>query len=113
MKSARAKSQAEPLDKLGPPTIGFRLDDENRRLLCDSAERAHMTPHEFARNVLIDALRQPERLSAIEEMMLQLAEQVHDVRADLAVVTQGLLVAAGGMSQADAKLWVTNYLKPE
>ena len=110
MKSTQVKPEAKLLGDLGPQTIGFRLDNEHRKLLCEQAGRARMTPHEFARYVLIYALRQPERLGAIEEAILQLVELVDQVRSDQSTVTEALLVAAGGMSQSDAKEWVTQYL---
>jgi hypothetical protein len=113
MKSDRVKPEEKLLGDLGPQTIGFRLDKQHRLLLCEHAGRARMTPHEYARYVLIHALRQPERLSAIEEAILQLSAQVHQVRSDLVTVTEALLVTAGELSQPDAKLWITKYLKPE
>ena len=57
-----------------------------------------MTPHEFARDVLVQALHQPERLSANEEAILLLAKQIQQIRSDGLVVTEALLVTAGELS---------------
>jgi hypothetical protein len=72
-----------------------------------------MTPHKFARYVLVEALHQPERISAIEQAILQLADRVDQGRCDLVTATQALLVAAGGMSQSDAQMLVAKYFQPE
>ena len=111
MKTARLKPEATLLGDVGPRTIGFRLDAEHRRLLCQQADRMRVTPHEFARNVLVAALHQPERLSAIEDAILQLAAQIQDFQSHLAKATELLLVATGEIPEQDAKALVNQALK--
>ena len=113
MKRYRIKTAAKSLGDLGSKMVGFRLDLEHRKLLYEQAERAGLRPNLFARYVVVQALRHPERISVIEEAVLQVADHIRQVRADTCVVTEALLVTAGGISQADAKSWVKAYLKPE
>ena len=127
MRIARSRSTTRPLRKAGSQTIGFRLDAEHRRLLGEQAEQAQVTPHEFARNSLIAALDEPERLAtvqdalgqvadwaqgeperalAMEQAINQLAAQIQDGAERSSAVEHALLQLAGQMQDLRASLIV-------
>lgn len=94
-----------------PETIGFRLDDENNRLLCQRAATLKMSPGELARVYLVEALHESVsrndwcgRISKLQRRMEQLA-------AGHALAVEALLAGAGRVDREFAHQWVNLNLR--
>jgi hypothetical protein len=95
-------------------TIGFKLSGENLERLEKVASNAGMTVHEFARDALIAKLTaKDEEERALHKMsmrLLSIEAAVVEVRKDIAVSTEALLIN-GGVSTADAARWTDEKLR--
>ena len=96
-----------PIDvtDLAPETIGFRLDDECRRVLGARAARLGVSAHELARQYVIEMLEAGEERAALREAVTRLHDQLTELREDVAVTAEVLLVSAGKVKEADAREW--------
>lgn len=95
-----------------PVTVGFRLDDEHRVLLGGRALKAGVSPHELARQFVVEALNDRAQLPAVQQAIVALGAQVEQLRADLALAVEALLVGAGSAKSEEASEWVRNNLSP-
>jgi hypothetical protein len=94
-----------------PATIGFRLDEPNRRLLAERAHQLGVSPHELARHEVINALRQGDGLAELAEAVVTLEATLRQLREDVATVAEALLVSAGHVPPDQAREWVQTNLK--
>ena len=100
-----------------PATIGFRLDDASRKLLGERAARLKISPHELARDYLIEMLNPSPQRTALDDQTAAnerevlwaalngLHERMIDLRRDLVLVAEGIIVATGAMDKQGARAW--------
>lgn len=95
-----------------PPNIGFRIDDQTRELLSDRIASLDVSAHEWARHCLVTILKEDQDREAWEAAVTTLHHQINELRNDVALATQVLLVAAGKLSSEKAREWIGQNLKP-
>ena len=101
---------------LAPETIGFRLGDEDRRLLAKHALQAGVSPHVLARAFVEQVLRSGGSLTQLLSILDELStfrEELSKLRTDISVSTAVLLVSAGKTTSEAARAWVEKNLNRE
>ena len=91
--------------------ISFRLDGEPLSTLEEAAERAGMSVHEWARRAVIRELDSGNLLPKLALQSEALSAEMVELRKDLAVVTEALLVSAGKATSEQAAKFVKANLK--
>ena len=91
--------------------ISFRLDGEPLSTLEVAAERAGMSVHEWAKRAVIRELESGNLLPKIAMTGDALSAEMVELRKDLAVVTEALLVSAGKATSEQAAKFVKANLK--
>jgi hypothetical protein len=107
---------AQPLltDSIAPATVGFRLLNEaDRRELARRALKAGTTPHDVARAYVIDALHSKEEIPQIQEALVSLYAQITELRRDLALSVEMILLSLEKDSKKDIQEWVKRNLHRE
>lgn len=94
-----------------PGTVGFRLDDENNRLLCQRAATLKMSPGELARVYLVEALHQPVSQADWSGTLTQLQKRMDQLAAGYALAVEALLSGAGRVDREFAHQWVNLNLR--
>ena len=111
----------KPPKKLGAPeTVGFRLDPENGELLRIRADSLGVSVHELARTYMLETLHEERDRAALYQGLIHLRDEVKDLRndfselrEDMALSIQALLVRAGKVSAKEAMDWVDTQLRPK
>jgi hypothetical protein len=103
----------DDIESSAPLMIGFRLDPASRSLLDQKAASQNMSAGELARSYVIEMLHMAEQIDRVGFIITNIWEDVDQLRADLAVSVQTLLVSAGKVDQADAEKWVDNNFRPK
>ena len=91
-------------------SIAFRLDGGSRRVLMQRASELAVSPHVLARHYVLELLGEAEERAALREAVLELQTQVNQLRADLALAVEALLVSAGQVPPSEARQWVEQNL---
>lgn len=97
---------------LVPANIGFRIDDQTRELLGDRIASLDVSAHEWARHCLLTILKENQDREAWEAAVTILHHEINELRKDVALATQVLLVVAGKMPSEKAREWIGQNLKP-
>ena len=97
---------------MAPPKLGFHINEQTRRLLGHRAALLGISPHEWARHCLLTILHEEEDRNNWETAVMTLHHEINELRTDLALATQALLVVAGRMPEAKAREWIKGNLKP-
>lgn len=98
-----------------PKTVCFRLDAASRRQLATRAAALKMSPHDLARQYVMERLQQvaSQPAGAPAEFLRGLTaiyEQIREARVDVALGVEVLLSRAGNVTEAEARDWATeNY----
>ena len=92
-------------------TIGFRLDAQTRSILHKRAELFDRSPHDLARQYVLEALAQEEERSALRQEVSRLGAEIESLRVDLALAVKALLVSAGKVNPEIADAWIGENLK--
>jgi hypothetical protein len=99
---------AEKQDK--PATIGFRLTAAQHALLVAAAERSRVSPHEYARERVIRSLEGNGELRLADCRVTQATQEIQQLRVDLAVILEAVLIATRVFEPAEARRFVTEKL---
>ena len=91
--------------------ISFRLGGERLSTLETMAKKAGMTPHEFAREALVQRLSDEGDIHRLNLKVTNLEIEMVELRKDLAVSTQAILVGAGKVSVKEAEEFVRDNLR--
>ncbi len=91
--------------------ISFRLEGEALSSLEEAAERAGMGIHEWAKRALVRELESGNLLPKIAMTGEALSAEMVELRKDLAVITEALLVSAGKATNEQAAKFVKANLK--
>ena len=90
--------------------IAFRLEEDLREVLVSRAEELGVSPHLLARHYVTEQLYEAEDRSAARESLTTLQTDLRELRADLALAVEALLVSAGKVPPAEAQTWVSQNL---
>lgn len=97
---------------LAPPNIGFRIDEPTQLRLGRRADAMDASPHDWARRCLLQVLSESEDREAWVQCLKTLQEETRQLRNDLAIAVQALLICAGRMQEDKAKAWIEKNMKP-
>ncbi len=106
---------AQPSSATTPKTVCFRLDPASRRQLATRAAAMKMSPHDLARQYVMERLQQvaSQPAGAPAEFLRGLTaiyEQIREARVDVALGVEVLLSRAGQITEAEARNWAKeNY----
>ena len=92
--------------------IAFRLEEDLREVLVSRAEELGVSPHLLARHYVTEQLYEAEDRSAARESLTTLQTDLRELRADLALAVEALLVSAGKVPAAEARKWVEESFHP-
>jgi hypothetical protein len=91
--------------------VSFRLDGDSLSALEEAAERAGVGVHEWAKKAVIRELESGNLLPKIAMTGEALSAEMVELRKDLSVITQALLVSAGKATSEQAAKFVKTNLK--
>ena len=91
--------------------IGFRLDNSLLYRLEEAAERAGISPHEWAKRATIRELESGSQLPKLTLQTESIKQELAELREDLALATEALLVSAGKASNEQASKFVKENLR--
>ena len=94
-------------------TIGFRLDHDARQVLAERAALLGVTPHQLARQYVLEALMKAEEGAFVRAALTAIHQEVSKVRADLIFSVQALLSGAGNLGEKEAEKWVKENFTEE
>ena len=94
-------------------TVGFRLEEEPLRALAERAARLNLSPHELAREYVLEALSEADERRALREAVGALHQQYDVLREDMALMAEALLISAGKVSEKEARDWVKRNFESE
>lgn len=86
-------------------TIGFRIEEEYREALVARAEQLKVTVSELVKQYVIAGLREDAATGSLYDALCSLKEEIRESRRDLSLTAEVLLVAAGKLSEKDARTW--------
>lgn len=93
-----------------PATIGFRLDEASGVELAARAGRLGVSPHELARQYVLQILQEGQERTALHEAVIDVNQELGRLRDDLSLAVEALLMSAGQVEEADAHQWVQKHL---
>ena len=92
--------------------VNFRLDEAHLDLLMRRAAAFNISHHQLAREFLIQFLHEAEERAAIRDSMLAILGELRELRKDVSLASETLLVSAGHVSEKDAQKWAAENLLP-
>jgi hypothetical protein len=101
---------------MSTPTIGFRLEESQRKTLAARAKSVGLSPHNLAKLYVIERLAggdEKQSKQSLTDAVHATSEQLHTFREDFAYAVQALLMSAGSLDKEVAKRWVEENLTPE
>ena len=90
--------------------IAFRLSGEALELAEEAAKRRAVTVNELARDSLLTSLSSDGELHKVALRTTSIETEISELRRDLAVATQAILVTAGKVSPDDAEKFAREKL---
>ncbi len=94
-----------------PLIIGFRLDDESRRILSERAARLGISVHDLARSYVNEALHVREERALLVQSLQHIEERLTLIRGDVATTAEALLANAGKVKLEEAHRWVVENFR--
>jgi hypothetical protein len=97
-------------------TVSFRFDEHHHALLVERARALDMSPGEYARELVRDALtdqhaqRTLHELSELKHHLQRTLLELHDMKRHLRTATIGLLTDAGRASLEAAQEFVDEHM---
>lgn len=93
--------------------VSFRLDSLYKQMLEERSETG-VSLHMAARDLLMEALDKQAGndfdIKTVASQVTQVAREVQELRTDVAVAVQALLVASGRVTSEEAEQWVSQTL---
>ena len=93
--------------------VQFRLDPELFEKLEQQARAASVAPGIFARQLVVGALGATEDEEPVGALLQTQSRLLVELRRDVRVSVETLLIAAGRMKPPDAHEWVSQNLPPD
>jgi hypothetical protein len=97
---------------LAPATVGFRLDEKSRRLLGKRSARLGVSPHELAKDYVLERLNEQEERELLRMALNDLFVVNQQLRGDIATTAEAILIAAGKVDEKEAREWVERTFRP-
>ncbi len=94
-----------------PLIIGFRLDDESRRILSERAARLGVSVHALARSYVNEALHVREERAILTRSLQTIEERLTLIRGDVATTAEVMLTNAGKVEPKEAHRWVEEVFR--
>src|ERR1051326_6863243 len=98
-------------NKVAGPTVGFRLDEEHLTELVKRALKAGLSHPDLARRCVIEALHDRAELPALRGAILSLEKEIIELRRDIALSVEALLVASEADTPDSVRALVEKNLK--
>lgn len=95
-----------PITSIAPATVGFRLDDKSRRVLGERAARLGVSPHELAKEYVLEKLSEKEERALLRMALNDLFAVNQQLRGDIATTAEAILISAGKVDEKEAREWV-------
>jgi hypothetical protein len=92
-------------------TIGFKVDRELYSKLLEAAEREGIGPHIWAKQAMIRILEDQNYLPKISLQVEAIKQELLEIRKDIAVATEGILVSGGKATLEQAAKFVNTNLR--
>jgi hypothetical protein len=102
----RQKNTIEKVGANSHSTIGFRLEPEIRAILEQRAKLFEQSAGLLARQYTIEALMAEEERQQLTSKVSDLVREVSELRSELSLAVQTLLVSAGKIDASQAEEWV-------
>ena len=97
---------------LAPATIGFRLNEQSRRILHERAMEEGVSPHVLAKSYVLQVLREPADREGLINAAAFLCAEIIKVREEIATTAKALLIKAGHVDEEEVEKWIVeNYDK--
>jgi hypothetical protein len=109
-KSGYAKT-LEIMGRKDAKVIGFRVDGEASSRLGEAAERAGISIHEWAKKIVLRELDSENLIPKLDLKSDAIQGELLEIRRDLAVMTEALLVSGGKATSEQAAKFVKANLK--
>ena len=93
--------------------ISFRVDGEQLLRLEEAAYHAGISPHEWAKRATIRELDFDNLLPKVALQTEVMRQELIEIRKDIAVATEGILVSGGKASNEQAARFVKANLRGE
>lgn len=93
--------------------VSFRLEGDNLLRLEEAAERAGLSVHEYSKRAVIRELESGNQVPKIALQTESIKQEIVELRKDLAVATEALLVRAGKSTLEQAANFVNENLRGE
>jgi hypothetical protein len=106
------RSRVQKVNGQVQTVVGFRLDPEQLSALTEQADERGVSPHRLAHDFVIEGLEGKDEADDIAGEFQILRRQLFELREELALITEALLVSAGKTSSETARNWVDSNLKP-
>jgi hypothetical protein len=94
---------------MGNP-ITFRLPGEMDPLFRAKAEERKLKPTEYAQDLALQSLKEGGEIPMLRESILELSVQLQELRKDVGLCAQLVLIGTRCMTEAEAKAWVKENL---
>ena len=99
---------SEKADKTIPTTC--RLEREYRELLNGRANDLNLKPAELVRKYIVAGLKEDATKVTLHEELPAISEELKQLRRDLSLLAEALVIRAGNMEPAAARAWaVKNF----
>ena len=92
-------------------TVGFRLGESHRAELESRARKSGSTPGELARQFVVETLEGDQEVERLRMKVSAVESELGNLRKDLSVSVQALLVATGRVTAEQAREWVKQNLE--
>jgi hypothetical protein len=92
--------------------VNFRLDDLAFDKLLNNAQQFNTSHHLYARECLVQVLNEPVERAELTRRVAAQEAALMELRVDLALAVEALLIASGNYSEQQAGEWVRSQLHP-
>ena len=86
--------------------VNFRLDDLAYDQLLTRARQFGLSHHLYARECLVNVLNEPVDRAELARLVAAQEATVRELRIDLALSVEALLIASGNYTAQEARTWV-------
>jgi hypothetical protein len=95
-----------PAAPVAPATVGFRLDSESRKTLGERAARLGVSPHELAKEYVMQGLHAKDERTAMWAALKDVLVLLQRLRGDIATTAEALMIRAGEVDEKEARAWL-------
>ena len=112
-RKTRKQVKASPRGEKQGPANTFRLSAEDEELLLERATEKGTNRHQTAKDLAAAALKKNDAGREVIEKIELIQRQIFELREEISLMAEVLLVNAGKRSREEASQWVDSNLKPK